>query len=134
MGYQEKRTWIVLALEAMFYGTYFWVLHHGGVHLGITLHLILAMIIAQVVLHSVLALTTSPARRDERDVTIENRAFRAGYFALSIAVVCVIAAVAHHLAGPVPHAYFIINVLLLVLGVAQITKLVTQVTLYRKFA
>ncbi len=134
MGYQEKRSWILLGVETLFYSTYFWELHHGHLHFHTALWIILGMVVAQIVLHSVLALTTLPAKKDERDIGIENRAYRTGYLALCLSVVAVLAVVAHRFEGPVLQSFFVVNTLLFVLAVAELAKLVTQVTLYRRYA
>ncbi len=134
MGYQEKQAWILLGTETVFYGMYFWALHHGHLEFGTALYLILAMVVVQIALRIVLALTTRPDRKDERDVRIENRAYRVGYLALSVSVIAIIAAVAHRLSGPVLHTFFMVNTLLFAMAVAEISKLIAQVTLYRRYA
>ncbi len=134
MGYQERQSWILLGTETAFYGAYFWALHHGHLQFATALYLILAMVVAQIGLHTVLALTTQPEKKDERDIRIENRSYRVGYLALCICVVAVIALVAHRLSGPVLHTFFMVNTLLFALAVAEIAKLIAQVVLYRRYA
>lgn len=135
MGYQEKRVWILFGTELALYGGYFWMLHHWHVHLVETLYLVLGLIVMQIVLQSLLAVTTDPERRDERDRVIESRAYRIGYFVLLAGLMVMIAALAHRIGftGALTAAA-IINTLLFAIGVAELTKLLTQVALYRRTA
>ena len=134
MGYQEKRTWIVLLSQIVVYGTYFWILHHRHMRLYATVHVVLGTIVLQIILQSGLALTVKPQHRDERDRAIERSGYRAGYVALVIALVAVMAAVVHQFAGPVLHVSFLVNALLSVLGIAEVIRLATEVALYRRYA
>lgn len=135
MGYQEKRVWILFTTETLLYGTYFWVLHHHYVDLGQTLYLILALIVLQVALQALLAMDHNPERRDERDRLIESRGFRVGYFVLLGGLACMIAAIAHRIgfSGALT-AGAVINTLLFATGVAELSKLLTQISLYRRTA
>lgn len=134
MGYQEKRVWVLLFTELVFYGAYFWALHHYHVHLMVTAHVVLGLIVLQIVLYSALALTSRPERRDERDTAIEIRAFRTAYFTLAIAVVVMIAFIIHLEMFRHGNAMLMVNTLIFILALAELSKLITQVTLYRRLA
>ena len=135
MGYQERRIWILFGVEAVFYGVYFGVLHYRHIHLGITLHLVLALIVVQVALEVLLAATSDPERRDERDRAIESRGYRVGYLVLLAGLAYTIAAVAHQFGFTAQlTASAVINTLLLAAGVAELAKLLTQIVQYRRTA
>lgn len=135
MGYQEKRVWILFGTQLALYGSYFWLLHHRNIHLVDTLYLVLAIIVAQIVLQSLLAMTSNPERRDERDRVIESRAYRIGYFVLLTGLAVMIALIAHHLGFLAAlTAAAVINTLLFAVAAAELTKLVTQMVLYRRTA
>lgn len=135
MGYQEKRVWILFWTELLFYGAYFTFLHLWHIHLFVTLHLVLGLIVAQIVLQSLLAATSDPERRDERDRVIESRAYRVGYFVLLAGLAVAIASTAHHFGFlAVLSAAAVVNTILFAVAVAELTKLLTQMALYRRTA
>lgn len=135
MGYQEKRVWILFGTQLVLYGGYFWLLHQRHIHFFVTLHLVLGFIVAQVVLQSLLAVTSAPERRDERDRVIESRAYRVGYFVLLAGLMVMIASTAHQFGFLATlSAAAVVNTVLFAIAVAELTKLLTQMALYRRTA
>ncbi|WP_263412978.1 hypothetical protein [Terriglobus aquaticus] len=119
----------------LLYAAYFWMLRHRQVHLVETLYLVLGLIVAQIVLQSLLALTSNPEWRDERDRAIESRGYRVGYSVLLAGLMVTIASTAHHLGFLAAlSAAAVINTLLFAIAVAELTKLATQMALYRRTA
>jgi hypothetical protein len=137
MSFREKSTWISFVLLLMLLGGYVWPLYKassgqtdGGDLLGYYHNLLIAFVALQVLLH-VIVLVQSPrdARtpKDERERSIELKAFRIGFYVL---VVGVLAAtfVGLHVASPYLVGYWMLASLM----VAWLAKLCTQIVHYRR--
>lgn len=140
LTYREKRIWINLVTQLVCYLIYFVELHRGVVNIAILVHVILAIIILQMILQAILALTARPEPRDERDIAIERSAYRNAYWTLSATVAAAmvwLALAAFHLShthNPGLGIFHIINGLLVLLLLAEIAKLASQLALYRRAA
>ena len=140
LSYREKRIWISLSTQLVCYLIYFVELHHGVGNIAILVHAILAILVLQVLLQAILALTARPEPKDERDIAVERIAYRNAYWALFASVstaMAWLAIAAFHLShGHPPRlgAFHILNGLLVLLLVAEIAKLVSQLVSYRRTA
>jgi len=146
MSYQEKS--IVGSLLAMLlvYGYYFAaVLRNVGQPefaasgLGRLILAVIAIIVIQVVYQIVLALESKPEPKDERDILIEAKAYRNGYFAFAtgafLVIGVVIAAGLARDATPtriIVTPFLLVNLVLLFMVLAEVVKLVTQLLYYRR--
>ncbi len=146
MSYQEKS--IIGSLIAMLvvYGYYFAAVlrdagrpEFAGTGLGRLILAVIAIIVIQIVYQIVLALDSKPEPKDERDILIESKAYRNGYFALATGAFLVIGAViaAGLASGPAPTRiivtpFLVVNLVLLFMVLAEVVKLVTQLLYYRK--
>ena len=136
---REKRIWISLLTQLLVYFVYFAELHRGVINLFIFLHVLLLMIVLQVALQTMLALTARREPKDERDIAIERSAYRNAYIVLVSTLITLLAAatVSVHLRS-MQHwhigAFNAMNTLIFVLFVAEITKLASQLVLYRRAA
>jgi len=100
---------------------------------------VIAIIVIQIVYQIILALDSKPEPKDERDVLIECKAYRNGYFALStgafLVIGGVIMAVLTRDAAPtriIVTPFLIVNLVLLFMVLAELAKLLTQLFYYRK--
>ncbi len=146
LSYQEKSILGSLLAMVIVYGYYFAnALRHadepefGGGGIGRLILAVVAIIVIQIVYHIILALESKPEPKDERDVLIECKAYRNGYFALATGAFLVIGAVilaalardaapARIIATP----FLIVNLVLLFMVLAELVKLLTQLFYYRK--
>lgn len=140
LAYQEKRIWISLSTQFICYLLYFVELHRGAVTIGILFHVILAITVLQIILQSILALTARREPKDERDIAIERIAYRNAYLVLVVIIaICMgwLAVSAFHVHHTHPFglgAFHVINGLLLLLLLAELAKLASQLVLYRRAA
>ena len=136
---REKRIWISLSTQLLVYLVYFVELHRGVINLFIFLHVLLLMIILQIVLQTMLALTARREPKDERDIAIERIAYRNAYFVLvsTLITLLALATVTVHIRS-MQHwhvgAFSVMNHILFFLFLAEITKLASQLVLYRRAA
>ncbi len=146
MSYQEKSIAGSLVATLVVYGYYFaGVLRNIGEPefaakgLGRLMLMVIAIIVIQIVYHIVLALESKPEPKDERDILIEAKAYRNGYFALAtgafLVIAVVIAAGLAREAAPtriIVTPFLVVNLVLLFMVLAEVVKLVTQLLYYRK--
>lgn len=142
LSYREKRAWVTLVVSLVVYGMYF-----GGVlyigpdqHLGATLGLfvgtVFAVVVGTVAAHAAVAVTTPQERKDERDTAVELVSYRNAYWVLVSspwftlpAAVSWAGAASRTGAGPF---VLIVHALFMCLVLSEVTKLATQVVLYRR--
>jgi len=136
MSFREKSAWISFICLLFLTGAYFAGMHHPPHDAEGHLHLALAVfggfLLLQVVLHLiVVAQAPKDARtpKDERELLIELRAARVGFYALVVGELLAMGGV--HVHGRWPT--FMGTVLLAIL-IAWLVKLGTEVTLYRRGA
>ena len=139
LTYREKRIWISLSTQLLVYLVYFAELHRGVINLFLFLHVLLLMIILQIALQTMLALTARHEPKDERDLAIERIAYRNAYLVLVSTLITLLAAATvsvHFRAMQHWHMglFNAMNTLIFVLFVAEITKLISQLALYRRAA
>jgi hypothetical protein len=139
LTYREKRIWISLSTQLLVYLVYFVELHRGVINLFLFLHVLLLMIVLQIVLQTMLALTARQEPKDERDLAIERVAYRNAYLVLVSTLITLLAAATvsvhirsmqHWHAG----AFSVMNHVIFLLFLAEITKLASQLVLYRRAA
>lgn len=146
LSYQEKSILGSLLAMVIVYGYYFAnALRHagepefGGGGIGRLIFAVIAIIVIQIVYHIILALDSRPEPKDERDVLIECKAYRNGYFALAtgafLVIGGVIMAVLARDAAPtriIVTPFLIVNLVLLFMVLAELVKLLTQLFYYRR--
>jgi hypothetical protein len=146
LSYQEKSILGSLLATVVVYGYYFvGALRSIGegdlssVHLGRLIFAVVAIIAIQIVYHIVLSVEGGVERKDERDILIECKAYRNGYFSLAtgafLVIGCVImAALAGDPAGTriTVTPFLIVNLVLLFMVLAELVKLLTQLFYYRR--
>jgi len=145
MSYQERSIAGSLIAMLVVYGYYFAAVLRdmgrpgfAGGGLGRLIFAVIAIIVIQIVYHIVLALESKPEPKDERDILIEAKAYRNGYFALASGAFFVISAVI--VAGLARDAAptgivvnsFLVNLVLLFMVIAEVVKLATQLFYYHK--
>jgi hypothetical protein len=146
MSYQEKSIAGSLAAMLVVYGYYFAAVlrdmgqpQFAGTGLGRLILAVIAIVVIQVVYQIVLALESKPEPKDERDILIEAKAYRNGYFALAtgafLVIGAVIAAGLASSAAPtriVVTPFLVVNLVLLFMVLAEFVKLATQLLYYRR--
>jgi hypothetical protein len=142
MSYREKSAWVTLVVSLVVYGLYFGgTVYVGpdpqlGASLGLFFGTVFALVVGMIVVHIVIAITTPQERKDERDAAVELLSYRNAYWALVWspwftlpAALSWAAASSRTAVGPfvlVGHALFLCLVL------SEVTKLATQVVMYRR--
>lgn len=142
LSYREKLAWVTLVVSLVVYGMYFGgVLFVGpdpqiGATLGLFIGTVVALVVGMAVSHAVVAVSTPVERKDERDAAVELVSYRNAYWVLVSspwftlpAALSWAGASSTTGAGPfvlVGHALFACLVL------SEVTKLATQVVLYRR--
>jgi hypothetical protein len=145
MSYQEKSIAGSLIALLVVYGYYFVAVlrnmgqaEFAGSALGRLVMAVAAIIVIEIVYHIILALEAKPEKKDERDVLIESRAYRNAYFALNTGAFVIIGTVitlwllrdtasTHILFTP----FFLVNLVLLFMVLAEVVKFATQLLYYR---
>lgn len=143
MSYQEKSILGSLLAMVVVYTIYFagtlreiGRADFSGGSLGRLIFTVIAIIVIEIVYHIVLALEGGVERKDERDILIECKAYRNAYLMLATGASLVIAyAIVASLAGAarIPLTPFLaVNVMLLFMVIAELTKSLTQLFYYRR--
>ena len=141
MSNLEKRTSWFLVMTLVIYGIYFArVLRNVGQSqfAGEALYRLIVAVVAIIGLEILYHITAPPAGvqpepKDERDILIESKAYRNGYFAYGTGAFLVISAViAAGLAHISVTPFLVVNLVLLFMVLAEVVKLVTQLLYYRK--
>jgi hypothetical protein len=114
LSYQEKSIWGSMVATLAVYGVYFGSGARGGL-----IGTIILLIIIQIVCQIAIAVVARPEPKDERDRTIERKAWRNGYVLLVTGtLVCMLAPTARSL--------------LLALVVSEVVKSASQLYYYRR--
>ena len=119
MSYREKSIWGTLIGVVLVYGWYFTMPPAAG-RLVFTVILLVGI---EVIYHIALAIQSRPEAKDERDRSIEAKAYRNAYVALASGVIAPIFL-------PLPPA-MAAQMVLLALVVSEVVKSVTQLYSYR---
>ena len=104
---------------------------------GPALVAVIAIVVIEIVYHIVLALESKPEPKDERDVLIEGKAYRNAYFLLGggtfLGIVgSSMAAYADAAPAYRSNDFLIVNLVLLIMVVADLMKFLTQLFYYRR--
>ncbi len=144
LSYQEKSVWGSLLAIVLAYGYYFaGVLRDsaksGDESLGRLIIAVIVIVAIETVYHLVLEVQGDRETKDERDVLIESRAYRNAYYCLyGGAGLLMTAALGLSLVSGVPSLsvaitpYLILNVMLLLMVLAEVAKFCTQLFYYRR--
>lgn len=143
LSYQEKSILGSLVAMVVVYSIYFAGTlrdmgrgDFGGSSLGRLIGTVIAIVVIEIVYHIALAIEGGVERKDERDILIESKAYRNGYFALASGAGLVIAYfIVAGLAGAtrIPLTPFLaVNLVLLFMVIAELTKSLTQLFYYRR--
>ncbi len=146
LSYQEKSILGSLLAVVVVYGYYFASVlrdasrpEFDGGNIGRLVLAVIAIVVIEIVYHIVLALESRPEPKDERDVLIECKAYRNAYFLLATGAFLVIASVI--MAGLARDAaptriivtpFLTVNLVLLFMVLAELTKFLTQLFYYRR--
>ena len=134
LTYQEKSLYGTLVVDLIVYLPYFLFVRHPS--LDRIVGVVTLIIIVQIVVQSIIAALSRNRITDERDRLIGLYGYRAGYFALVTGVLGGLMLLwGHAVAGminPNHVAIHFINVLFLVLVVAELAKTITQLIAYRR--
>jgi len=146
LSYQEKSILGSLLAMVVVYGYYFAnVFHHvrqsefSGGSIGRLIFTVVAIIAIEIIYHIVLAIEEKPGGKDERDILIEGKAYRNAYFLIAVGANLVIAyVIVASLVGDaaptriVTTPFFLVNLILFFLVLAELMKFLTQLLYYRK--
>ncbi len=145
LSYQEKSILGALLATVVVYGYYFARAlrdvqpDFGGRSISRLVFTVVAIVVIQVVYQIVLALESGVEPKDERDILIELKAYRNGYFLLAtgafMVIACVIAGALVRDAAPtriIVTPFLVVNLMLLFMVLAELAKLTTQLFYYRK--
>ena len=134
LTYQEKSLYGTLVVDLIVYLPYFLFVRHAS--LGSVVGVVTLIILVQIVVQSIIAALSRNRITDERDRLIGLYGYRAGYFALVTGVLGGLMLLwGHAVAGminPNHAAIHFINVLFLVLVIAELVKTITQLIAYRR--
>lgn len=140
LSYQEKSIAGSLIAMLVVYSYYFAAVlrnigqsQFAGDALGRLIVAVVAIIVIEIVYHILLAMESKPERKDERDILIESKAYRNGYFAYGtgaflVMSLVIVAGLAHTLLTP----FLVVNLVLLFMVLAEVVKFVTQLLYYHK--
>ncbi len=146
LSYQEKSILGSLLAFVVVFGYYFAAVlrdlsrpDFAGGTAGRLVFAVIAIIVIEIVYHIVLALESKPEPKDERDVLIEAKAYRNAYFLLASGAFLVIVWVslvtparAAAAANTMVANFLTVNLVLLFMVLAELTKLLTQLFYYRR--
>ena len=143
LSYQEKSILGSLLAMAVVYSIYFAGTlrdlgrsDFNGSSLGRLIATVIAIIVIEIVYHIVLAVEGGVERKDERDILIECKAYRNAYLTLATGaglvltyfIVVGLAGAAHIPLTP----FLAVNLVLLFMVLAELTKSLTQLFYYRR--
>ena len=136
LSYQEKSLYGTLAADLIVYIPYlFYVLHHPTTLTHIVGTIIL-LIVAQIILQTVIAITNRNRVTDERDRLVAGLGYRNAYFALVGMILFGMSMLwVHAVIGPLNPNYMglhFLNVFLGMVVIAELVKIVSQLTAYRR--
>ena len=142
MSYQEKSILGSLLAFVVVFGSYFVAVlrdlgrpdFEGGTF-GRLVFAVIAIVLIEIAYHIVLALESKPEPKDERNVLIECKGYRNAYFLLAGGAFLVIVWVAmgHPAPTRIAVANFVtVNLILLVMVIADLMKFLTQLFYYRR--
>jgi hypothetical protein len=137
MSFREKSAWITILSMAGIYGFYFWTLSGvaagGGAgsypYGGLLVKTVFALVIVQIVLTVGVAIFNprdAQAPRDEREQLIALKATRFAFYVLSSGAVCVCLYAAFYASS-----FTIVNGLLFVLVLSEVSRAAGSIALYR---
>ena len=136
LSYREKTLYASLATELVVYGPYFFLHQQNSVNK--VAGMIVGIIVLQIVLQSIIAAVTRNRVTDERDQLIELRGYRAGYLMVATLMVLGLGMLWFHatfghlqLESRMVGLHFL-SVFFGMLIIADITKTVTQLVIYRR--
>lgn len=143
MSYQERSILGSLLAMVVVYSVYFAGIlrdigraDFNGGSLSRLIFTVIAIVIIEIVYHIALAIEGGVERKDERDILIECKAYRNAYLTLATGAGLVITYfIVAGLAGAtrIPLTPFLaVNVMLLFMVIAELTKSLTQLFYYRR--
>ncbi len=144
LSYQEKSILGSLLSMVVVYGYYFSrALNDIGRAdfasrtIGRLIFTVVAIVVIEIVYHIVLALETGVEPKDERDVLIERKAYRNAYLSLAtgawlMITYAIAAGLLSDTAQSILTPFLTVNLLLLAMVAAELTKLLTQLFYYRR--
>ena len=140
LSYQEKSILGSLLAMVVVYSIYFAAtlrnIGREDLGLGRLMLTVIAIVVIEIVYHIALAIEGGVERKDERDILIECKAYRNAYLMLATGAGLVITYfIVAGLAGAtrIPLTPFLaVNVMLLFMVVAELTKSLTQLFYYRR--
>ncbi len=137
----KRSLWLLMAM-LIFYGPYFARVlrnvgqsHFAGEALWSLIWAVVAIIGIEILCNigPLPPVGVQPEPKDERDMLIESKAYRNGYFAYGTGAFLVISAViAAGLAHISVTPFLVVNLVLLFMVLAEVVKLVTQLLYYRR--
>src|SRR5215469_8781609 len=141
MSFREKSAWISFVVILVAFGFYFaaylsHLRHPGNPYpnfFGLFLFLVVAVVVVEVVLHILVAIRSpsdANAPRDERDQLINLKAARIAFYVLMTLAFLSIGAMHHH--GVT--ALFMGNLIFFAIWIAELTRVGSQIVLYRRHA
>jgi hypothetical protein len=133
LSYREKSLWGTLAVTLAVYGYYFGHALRGAhpaefnaASVGHVVAAVFVLVVIEVVYQIVLAVTSKVEPKDERDILIESKAYRNAYLLLAGGTFWLMwTIVAQQM-----RSYMAVNLMLLCVVAAEITKSLTQLFLY----
>ncbi len=157
LTYREKTLWLNLLTTLVLLGYYFVSVATGNLSgeeaIWLYLKVVFGIVVLEIIVLSVLASIQKPEKPDERDRSIQARAYKYGYFVLITGLAITlwqisVNALANrvealpeegHKVAEIVSAfnatatpYITINIILLTLAVAELAKSATQLIYYRK--
>lgn len=157
LTYREKTLWLNLLTTLALLGYYFLSIATGNLSgeaaIWLYLKVVFWIVVLEIIVLSVLASIKKPEKPDERDRTIQARAYKYGYFVLIAGLAITLWQISvNALANRVEELpeggqkvaeivsafnatatpYITINIILLTLAIAELAKSATQLIYYRK--
>lgn len=155
LTYREKTLWLNLLTTLVLLGYYFLSVATGNFSgeeaIWLYLKVVFWIVVIEIIVLSVLASIDKPEKPDERDRSIQARAYKYGYFVLITGLAITLWQISvNALANRVEELpeggqkvaeivsafnatpYIIINIILLTLAIAEVAKSATQLIYYRR--